>query len=95
MSYICRLCGCTESQAIADARTLGLQRELENGLYTCCQIVMWADEQWLAWVEAALDDGRSADDITRLLKCEGTEIVSPIVIQQTRNRGFRDFFNRR
>jgi hypothetical protein len=93
MTYICRLCGCTESQAIADAGTLGLQREFQNGLYTCCQIAMWTDEQWLAWVEAALEDGKSADDVTRLLKCEGTEIVAPIVIQHMRNHGFLDFFD--
>jgi hypothetical protein len=69
MSYICRLCGCTKSQAMADAKTLGLQKELQNGLYSCCQTAAWADEQWLAWVEAALEDGKSADDITRLLEC--------------------------
>jgi hypothetical protein len=91
MRYICTRCGCTESQALSDARTLGLQRELQNGLYTCCQIVAWADEQWLAWVEAALEDGKSTDDVTRLLECDRTEVVAPIVIRHTRNSGFRDF----
>jgi hypothetical protein len=90
MHYVCRLCGCTESQAIADARTLGLQKELQNGLYTCCQIAAWADEQWLAWLEAAEEDGKSADDITRPLEYDETEIVAPIFIRRTRNRGFRD-----
>ena len=63
MTYICRVCGCTEAQAIADARTLGFQRELQSGFYTCCQIATWADEQWLAWLEAADQDGKSADAI--------------------------------
>ena len=94
MTYICRLCGCTKSEAIADAGTLSLQREFQNGLYTWCQIAMWADEQWLAWVEAALEDGKSTDDVTRPLECDRTEIVAPIVIRHTRNRGPRDFFKR-
>jgi hypothetical protein len=38
---------------------LGLVRELQRGIYTCCQIVAWADEQWLAWAEAARQDGKS------------------------------------
>jgi hypothetical protein len=52
--HVCRNCGCNESDAIADARTLGFQQELETRLYTCCQIVGWADEQWQAWMEAAV-----------------------------------------
>jgi hypothetical protein len=44
MSNVCRTCGSTESQAIADARALGLLKELQNGIYTCCRIVAWADE---------------------------------------------------
>jgi hypothetical protein len=90
MHYVCRLCGCTESHAIADARTLGLQKELQNGFYTCCQIAAWADEQWLAWLEAAEEDGKSGDDITRPLEYDETEIVPRIFIGRTRNRGFRD-----
>ena len=88
MSHICRTCGCTESHAIADARTLGLQRELQNGLYTCCQIAAWADEQWLAWLEAAEQDGKSVDAVTEPLEYDDTEVVDPIAIRRTRNRGF-------
>jgi hypothetical protein len=31
-------CGCTASQALADAKTLGLQQEFQSGIYTCCQM---------------------------------------------------------
>ena len=73
MRNICRNCGCTESQAIADARTLGLVEDLRKGAYTCCQIVTWADEQWMAWREAAEQDGRPADDATKPIEVENTE----------------------
>jgi hypothetical protein len=70
MNYLCRSCGSTRFQALADARTIGFQRELQNGVFTCCQIVAWADEQWLAWVEAAQQDGKSVDDVTSPLQCD-------------------------
>lgn len=88
MSYKCRLCGCTESQTIADAKTLGLQRGLQVGLYTCCQIAAWADEQLLAWLEAAREDSKSADAITQPLQRDATKAFAPITKQRTRNRGF-------
>jgi hypothetical protein len=65
---ICRRCGCTHAQAAADARTLGFQDEFQHDAYTCCQIVGWADEQWLAWVEAATEDGKQVDDVTKPLE---------------------------
>ena len=52
----CKNCGCTESQAVADAKTLGLQEEFQRGIYTCCQIAGWAHEQWSAWFEATQQD---------------------------------------
>ncbi|MFL6446178.1 MAG: hypothetical protein ACJ746_00510 [Bryobacteraceae bacterium] len=58
----CTGCGCTESQAIADAKTLGLQQEFENRKYTCCQIAEWADEQWSAWTEATHQDAEWRKD---------------------------------
>jgi hypothetical protein len=54
----CKLCGCTEADSIADAKTLGLEEELQNGVYTCCQIAAWAHEQWLAWFEATNQDAK-------------------------------------
>ena len=63
MNNICKLCGRTETEAIADARTLGLEEELQNGVYNCCQIAEWADEQALAWFEAAHADSQCAEYI--------------------------------
>jgi hypothetical protein len=68
MNEKCRTCGSTESQIVDDARTLGLLKELQSGIYTCCQIVVWADEQWLAWTQAAEEDGKAVDDVTRPLE---------------------------
>jgi hypothetical protein len=65
MNHICMTCGSTESQALIDARALGFEEELQNGVYTCCQIVTWADEQWLVWLEAARQDLKSANKVTR------------------------------
>jgi hypothetical protein len=64
MTYTCGTCGRRESQAVADARSLGLGKELESGIYTCCQIALWADEQALAWLEATQADGNGANDAT-------------------------------
>jgi hypothetical protein len=53
---------------------LGFQEEFQGGVYTCCQVVAWADEQWLAWTEAAAEDGRSEEEVTRpleILDCPG------------------------
>ena len=80
MSSICRTCGSTESQAMADARMIGFETEFQNGFYNCCQIAAWADEQWLAWLEAAHQDGKPADDITRPLEYDETEAIDSIVI---------------
>ena len=66
-------CGSTESQTIADARTLGLLKELQEDIYTCCQIVTWADEQWLAWIEAAEKDGKAMDAVTRRFESAETQ----------------------
>jgi hypothetical protein len=51
----CKNCGCTESDALADAKTLGLQEEFQRGIYTCCQLAQWSQEQWAAWFEATHD----------------------------------------
>jgi hypothetical protein len=52
---------------------VGLQEELQSGVFTCCQIAEWADEQWLAWLEAAEEDGRPTDDVTKLLESDETK----------------------
>jgi hypothetical protein len=56
MTDKCTKCGRAEPQITADARTLGLLQELQSGMYTCCQISQWADEQWLAWCNATQED---------------------------------------
>jgi hypothetical protein len=86
MSNTCRICGSRESQTIADARTLGLLNELQSGVYTCCQIVAWADEQWLAWAQAAEEDGKWADDVTRPLEsAEAETVIIPIRLRRWEN----------
>jgi hypothetical protein len=50
-----------------------LLKELQNGIYTCCRIVAWADEQWLAWLEAAEEDCKVVDEVTRPLEFTATE----------------------
>lgn len=65
MTNRCKNCGCTESHVRADARTLGVQQEFESGVYTCCQIADWAQEQWLACVEATQQDARRADEVVK------------------------------
>jgi hypothetical protein len=64
----CRNCGSNWAQAAADARTLGFAPEFASGVYSCCRIAQWADEQWLAWVIAAEEDGNVAEDVTRPLE---------------------------
>ena len=59
MSDICSVCGRTESEAIEDARAVGLKPEFQAALYTCCQIAEWAHEQALAWFEATQEDSES------------------------------------
>jgi hypothetical protein len=58
-----KICGCTESQVVADARTLGLLQEFQSGIYTCCQIADWAHEQWSAWVQATQEDAKDRNDV--------------------------------
>jgi hypothetical protein len=61
MTNECVRCGRSGSQVLADAKALGLLQEFECGIYSCCQISEWADEQWLAWCKAAQEDANSAD----------------------------------
>jgi hypothetical protein len=65
---LCRQCGSNQAQAAVDARALGFEEEFASGIYTCCQVVQWADEQWLAWLNAAEQDGKMAEDVTRPLE---------------------------
>jgi hypothetical protein len=82
---ICRFCGCTESQARADASALGLNDEFERGLYSCCQVVAWADEQWRAWIEAASEDGKPVDEVTKPLEIHEAE-PEPVLVAVRKQR---------
>jgi hypothetical protein len=75
---ICRNCGCTTAQAAADALALGFQNEFEAGAYACCQMVVWADEQWLAWSEAAAEDGKSEEEATKPLEIAESPALVPV-----------------
>jgi hypothetical protein len=66
----CGTCGHTHSQAIGEAKTLGLAQEFQSGIHTCCQIAEWAAEQRLAWFEATLDCGKPNADATVLDEME-------------------------
>lgn len=78
---ICANCGCTHAQAEADSRALGLSEEFDIGVHFCCQMAAWADEQWLAWSEAAQEDGRSMEEATLPLEVSETEVnLSPALV---------------
>jgi hypothetical protein len=79
---VCRGCGCSQAQAAADAKAVGLEDEFQAGEYTCCQVVQWADEQWLAWREAAMSDGKAPEDATRLLEIEESELFVPVHVRR-------------
>jgi hypothetical protein len=64
MTKECTKCGRTKSRIAADAKNLGLLQEFQSGAYNCCQIVEWAEEQWLAWLEATMEDSTLADNMT-------------------------------
>jgi hypothetical protein len=64
---LCRHRGCNQVQAAADARALGFEEEFASGTYSCCQVVQWVDEQWLAWLNASEEDDKKAEDVTRPL----------------------------
>ena len=78
MSKRCETCGRTECEAIADAKTLGLYEELQSGVYTCCQIAAWADEQWLAWSEAANDEASRSDGFMDGAEPQAEAVLVPV-----------------
>lgn len=62
-------CGCNQAQAAAKARVLGFEEEFASGIYTCCQVGQWADEQRLAWLSVAEQDGKMPEeDVARPLE---------------------------
>ena len=75
MTNECAICGRSGFQVIADAKTLGLLQEFECGIYSCCQISEWADEQWLAWSKAAHEDANSADKADGPVRPDDAELI--------------------
>lgn len=73
LNGVCRRCGCNEALALADARAVGFQDEFLAGIYTCCQVVQWADEQWVAWQDAAREDGGALKKSPGLWKSDQTQ----------------------
>jgi hypothetical protein len=86
MKSKCTNCGRTESQIAADAKTLGLLQEFQSGVYTCCQIVAWADEQWSAWFEATEEDSRLTDNMTSGLQFDDRDSEGVLVPVRLRRR---------
>jgi hypothetical protein len=76
----CRNCGCTISQAAAGALALGFEDEFAAGAYSCCQVAAWADEQWFAWSEAAVEDGKSEEQATKSIEV----VASPALVSVVR-----------
>jgi hypothetical protein len=75
----CGACGLTESQALADAKALGMVEEFTSGLYTCCQIALWAEEQWWAWLEASHEDSQlTPGSIERIEQAEKEPALVPV-----------------
>jgi hypothetical protein len=87
MSNVCRFCQSTELQATANAKALGLEQEFEGGIYTCCQMAKWADEQSSAWLEAAHADDEPTHDLTNLSEPPQTDAaLVPVRLRRTQNR---------
>jgi hypothetical protein len=85
MTDKCANCGRTESQIIADAKTVGLLEEFQSSVYTCCQIVAWADEQSLAWFEATLEDSTLVDNMAdrpQFDDSEGEGVLVPVRLRR-------------
>jgi len=79
MTDKCTNCERTESQITADVKTLGLLQEFQSGVYTCCQIVAWADEQCLAWFEATQDDSGLFENATGQPQVDEVDVEGVLV----------------
>ena len=86
MTDKCLKCGRTQSQITSDAKSLGLLREFQTDVYTCCQIVAWADEQSSAWFEATQEDNRRVNRMTDTTEFYSSEIEGALVPVRLRRR---------
>lgn len=78
----CTACGCTELEAIADAKTLGVYDEFHGGVYTCCQVAVWAHDQWLAWFEATSNQARDSDELIANAELQAEAPLVPLRFRQ-------------
>ena len=86
MTDKCLKCGRTQSQITSDAKSLGLLREFQTDVYTCCQIVGWVDEQSSAWFEATQEDNRPVNSMTDTTEFYSSEIEGALVPVRLRRR---------
>ena len=84
MTDRCKTCGCTRGEVEVDARTLDLLDDFQTGRYRCCDIVRWADEQRLAWLDATDQDANEAWQMTETAPIPEQE--SAFVPVRTRRR---------
>ena len=77
-SAFCRHCGRNDSEVMAEAEALGFQDEFRDGLYSCCEIVQWAGEQWRAWLDAAKEDAQNGREAKRPERGDLEELFLPV-----------------
>ena len=91
MTKKCTICGRSEPQVIADAKALGLLQEFQCGIYTCCQISEWADEQWLAWSNVAHENANYSDGPDNGGRADGAEpVLVPVRFHRPQVPWYRD-----
>jgi hypothetical protein len=91
MSRTCTTCRRSNSQLVSDAKALGLLQEFQCGVYTCCQIAEWADEQWSAWFKATQEDSKDVDQMTRRPEFgEAEPILVPVRLRRAQVPWFRN-----
>jgi hypothetical protein len=87
MRYLCRTCGCTESQAIADARALGLQRGFRTDSTPAARSQRGPMNSGWRGLEAAEEDGKWPMPLHSRWNVTIRKFVAPIAIRRTCNRG--------
>ena len=91
MTNECAICGRSGPQVITDAKALGLLLEFECGIYSCCQISEWADEQWLAWTKAAHEDAHYSDKADGPLRADEAEpMLVPVRLRRPQVPWYRN-----
>jgi hypothetical protein len=79
----CDACGLTDAQALAAAKTIGLKEEFNCGIYSCCEVSAWADEQCLAWVEAVEEDEHAQQTLKALDESGNEPALVPVHLRRS------------